>query len=906
MSVQSVLLCITVLGTLTSWPAHRAAGQQQVAFSARTPRFFFAPSTAAKPVEIQVSDKSVLDQAVSLHGEDTTIGGLLAAIQRQTGLTFAYDHDFPATRLVTLEAESITVGSALAAILVGTGVDVVLTPTGHVWLRESSPPTARVQEGTILGRVTDKETGNPIIGATVVLDPTRQNTTTSSDGRYRFRNLRPGNYTVRARYIGYRSLVASVVVSAGQEETLDFPLEKSAQPLEQLVVTGTVLPTEVRAIPTPISVITESDIEQQHARRMDLLIRQAVPSAVAWNFEGSPQTALTVRGASSVGGGSGSLKVYLDGVEISNRTFAAIDPNSIERVEIVRGPQAGTIYGSDAIGGVMQVFTKRGDPNLASPQVEAQAALGVIQSPYEDFGAGSALRQEYGVSVRGGTPSVSYNFGGGYTRAGDWVPEGRFSIPSAYAGIRVVQGPLTVDLSGRYYAQNRFAVIDPNIAKTGFVFLSKPLRRSAKQQEQTLGAHLSFTAAPRWRHTLTVGTDRYLESDDQIGPRLTTPSDTLFFVLSQVEGKTSIAYNSSVQFKLARDLAATLVTGIDHYSYRSEGYSTSGAVTQSGAIQTVPAQPSVATRDLTSNTGYFVQAQLNVREALFLTGGIRAEDNSNFGSDFKVPLSSRAGLSYTQQAGATTVKLRGSYGEAIRPPTPGQRSGQASAFDVRLANPFLGPERQKGWDGGVDVILGQWGAIGATYYHQIARDLIQFVVVDLTSTPQTVQYQNVGRVKNTGFEFEGTTNVGMVQLRGQFAITKSRVQELAPNYTGELLVGDQVTLVPRHTGGFSVTLTPGQTSITGGLSYVGSWTNLDRFAQFSCFGGTGPCQASTRGYLKQYNGFVKFNLSISHQLTPALSGFLAVDDLTNNATTEFWNQVAVPGRVGMLGLRVRS
>jgi len=247
---------------------------------------------------------------------------------------------------------------------------------------------------------------------------------------------------------------------------------------------------------------------------------------------------------------------------------------------------------------------------------------------------------------------------------------------------------------------------------------------------------------------------------------------------------------------------------------------------------------------------------------------------------------------------------RGKGQDAIRPPTPGQRSAQASAFNVRLANPFLGPERQKGWDGGVDVILGRWGVIGATYYHQIARDLIQFVVVDPTSSPQLVQYQNVGRVKNSGFEFEGTINVGMVQLRGQFAITKSRVQQLAPDYTGELIVGDQVTIVPRHTAGLSVTLTPEQTNITGGLTYVGSWTNLDRFAQFSCFGGTGPCQASTRGYLKRYDGFVKFNLSISRQLSPALSGFLAVDDLTNNATTEFWNQVAVPGRVGMLGIRV--
>jgi outer membrane receptor protein involved in Fe transport len=64
--------------------------------------------------------------------------------------------------------------------------------------------------------------------------------------------------------------------------------------------------------------------------------------------------------------------------------IANIDPNSIDRVEVIRGPQASTVYGSGAIGGVMQVFTRRGGANLTRPSVEASAAIGGIESDQRD------------------------------------------------------------------------------------------------------------------------------------------------------------------------------------------------------------------------------------------------------------------------------------------------------------------------------------------------------------------------------------------------------------------------------------------------------------------------------------------------------------------------------------------
>src|SRR5947207_8096737 len=124
MQVQRVVAWITVLGTLAGWA--RPAVSQQLTLVSWTPRFFFASSTDAAPVEIEAGHNTLLGRMVSLHAAHSTIGDLLADIQRQTGLTFAYEPHFPAARPVTLEAESITVAAALGAILAGTGVDVVL------------------------------------------------------------------------------------------------------------------------------------------------------------------------------------------------------------------------------------------------------------------------------------------------------------------------------------------------------------------------------------------------------------------------------------------------------------------------------------------------------------------------------------------------------------------------------------------------------------------------------------------------------------------------------------------------------------------------------------------------------------------------------------------------------------
>jgi outer membrane receptor protein involved in Fe transport len=168
------------------------------------------------------------------------------------------------------------------------------------------------------------------------------------------------------------------------------------------------------------------------------------------------------------------------------------------------------------------------------------------------------------------------------------------------------------------------------------------------------------------------------------------------------------------------------------------------------------------------------------------------------------------------------------------------------------------------------------------------------------------QFQNVGRVKNTGLEVEGGLALGRITLRGQYGYARARVEQLSPTYAGDLEVGDQARLRPKHTAGASVTATPlARTTISAGLAYVGSWTTTDFVALFGCFGGTEPCRPTGRDYVTTYPGLVKLNASLIQQFTPLLSAFVSVENLTNNEKHEISNLNPVTGRSSTFGLRLQ-
>src|SRR6185312_17178334 len=151
--------------------------------------------------------------------------------------------------------------------------------------------------------------------------------------------------------------------------------------------------------------------------QVDGLFRGTVPGAVAIDngtHDGYP--GLAFRGGIDFNQGvSSPAKIYLDGVELAyGNAFSQIDPNTIDHIEITRGPQASTLYGAGAMVGVIQVFTKKGSGDLTHPDVDAQVSAGALQSQW----SGATLHQDHSVGLEGGTTAFSYAGRASYTSTG--------------------------------------------------------------------------------------------------------------------------------------------------------------------------------------------------------------------------------------------------------------------------------------------------------------------------------------------------------------------------------------------------------------------------------------------------------------------------------------------------------
>lgn len=253
------------------------------------------------------------------------------------------------------------------------------------------------QTGSIAGRVVS-EAGAPIDGAQVYLVGTTLGTRTSANGRYTIVNVPPAQYRVRAQMIGFRPVDQTVTVAAGQTVTVDYSMKQQAISLDALVVTGTAGSARAREVGNSISQIELATV-QPPANVGTLLQGRAtgvtvMPSSAA----AGSGSMIRLRGNVSVAMSNQPL-IYVDGVRIrsdgyqrnvpptgsdlrSGNDIASplndINPNDIERVEIIKGAAASTLYGTEAAAGVIQIFTKKG--SVGAPQWTVDISQGYAQS----------------------------------------------------------------------------------------------------------------------------------------------------------------------------------------------------------------------------------------------------------------------------------------------------------------------------------------------------------------------------------------------------------------------------------------------------------------------------------------------------------------------------------------------
>jgi len=235
---------------------------------------------------------------------------------------------------------------------------------------------AFAQRGTIAGKVTDAKSGDGLPGANVLVQGLEYGAATNTDGEFTIAGVPAGTHSVIARFIGYKSVIKQVTVSGGGIAELNFSLNETALQLDEVVVTGTGVASEKKKLGNTVATINTQLIEEAPISNLSELLqgREAGVNALPSGGLVGEGTRIRIRGTSSLSQ-SNEPVVYVDGVRVDNAGgFAGvgaggggvpsrlddINPNAIERVEILKGAAAATLYGTQASGGIIQIFTKQG------------------------------------------------------------------------------------------------------------------------------------------------------------------------------------------------------------------------------------------------------------------------------------------------------------------------------------------------------------------------------------------------------------------------------------------------------------------------------------------------------------------------------------------------------------------
>lgn len=667
-----------------------------------------------------------------------------------------------------------------------------------------------------------------------------------------------------------------------------------AQIMDRVLVMGTPASgMPERELPSAVTVLTANHIAAYGPSSMQDLLRAGIPGIVAWDLGISGPFAQigSVRGSSSFT--SNYLKTYVDGVELASPYLLfAVDPYSIERIEIIRGPQGSALYGSDAISGVVHVVTRRGSPSSEwRPAVDAQLSGGLVESRYVEGAIGS---QRHSAMVSSGGGASSLGIGGTWSQTGGIVPGGEAGYRATYGGFRTLAGFLRVEGSMRYADVRFTAPENPLLRADTMLSQVRSTLRDQRIENETYGLTLDANPVEGVRHTLVIGIDRH-DGAIPLQREPATVADALLGATSERAAKTSLRFSTALRVAEGSNGGATLTVGSDQTNLSRERL---GATAEVGGDSLN--ELAALYRDDVRNWGVFAQMKVDVARSFFLTAGIRGDRNSNFGEALGFFWSPMLGVAITRDAGASTFKLRGAYGKGIRPPPPSARQSIATLKFRQIGNPGLEPETQSGVEAGIEWFAGDHATLSITGYSQTAKGLIQQVIQDR----RTIQYQNVGQIANRGAELEAQVRKGNLRGNATFSLTDSRVKALGRTYSGDLAVGDRVPEVPSSSGSASVSWDVGRATLTLGSVYIGSWTGYDWSRYVGDEARESEAVNVLRNYWRDYPAIVRPYLSLSHVLRRDMEWFGRVDNLTNVERYERDNLQVTAGRTMTVGLRI--
>lgn len=526
--------------------------------------------------------------------------------------------------------------------------------------------------------------------------------------------------------------------------------------LEEVIVVATRLPVAADKVGNAVSVIDDKRIEESQAVVTSDLLATLPGVTVVRNGGPGTLTAVRIRGAEA-----DETLVLVDGVQMNDPAdagggfdFGNLMVGDISRIEVLRGPQS-TLYGSQAIGGVINIVTSEADGGVAGKASAEYGSMGSTQLKAGIGGKSDRLTARVAGSYYR-TDGVSTYAAG---TEDDHFRNSTFSGRLGYA----FTDALALDLRA-YYADGK-ANYD-GFPPPNFSFADAGDYSTTKQFIGYAGLNFSVADGRLQNrvafHSTSTDRDTFSGAIGAVAPGSTYKGDNQ-----------RIEYQGS--WKIVDGYTA--VFGAQHE--RSKMHSS--------------AAPTFADVKMDS---FYAQLQAEVAEGLTLTAGDRYDDHETFGTHHSPQIAAAWSLD-------TGTILRASWGEGFKAPTLYQLY---SAY----RNPNLGAETSKGWDAGIEQrFMDDRGSVRATYFQRDTRNRIAFLncpdpgqtICSLPGHSSFGYYDNTARNKANGVELEGAVSfTERASLSANYAHTIS--EDRSP---GSATYGRQLLRRPKDTANATVT-----------------------------------------------------------------------------------------------------
>ncbi|GAB3934735.1 TonB-dependent receptor [Mucilaginibacter myungsuensis] len=592
--------------------------------------------------------------------------------------------------------------------------------------------------GTLKGKVITSD-NQPAIGVTVQVTGTRYGALTGANGQYNIK-LQPGNYTVDYKALGMLAKQVPVTITAGQTTAQpDIKLEVNAQQLKEVVVTGQYEQRSLKNSVYQVRTITSEQIRLRNATKVQDVLSDQL------GFRFTNDLTLGISDVSLMGVAGQGVKVLLDGVPLLDRgesreSINQIDINTIDRIEIVEGPMS-VSYGQDAMGGVINMITKKGTGG---------EALTVNARAHEE----SAGKKFQGVSGTGShLASAGINWerkglqlGGNFTRNNfnaeyiGWKPKDQY-MGNAIVGYRTNNMHVWYRFDGEDETINAKGTVNPTEnSRTDQNYMSNRWMHQL-QADMKLSDRLSLNGAASYtdytRRTQTTKLD--LNTGDR---RLTLGAaeqdkatfDTKFLrMTAQYKLSHRVSFQPGVEVNLTRSTGAR-ITGTPQIN----------------------------------DYAFFISSEIALTNAISIRPGARFTKNSIYDAPPVTPsLNTKIKLN-------NVLDLRLAYARGFR--APALRELYFNFFDASHSirgNENLKAEYSQSFNGSLswqviqqtDVRLRS--TIGGFYNHFNNQIVMGFDPADASIST----YLNLDKAKTAGGTFENTLNYKQLQAKVGFSYT---------------------------------------------------------------------------------------------------------------------------------------